>query len=158
MRALVLHEPPLPELLPDRDRWRAAFQDVHDTYRDHGVGAAMGKFIATVDGPDAPPPAMPPEALEMMGRIQGNLDYFLRHVLLPALRFEPDVTALRAGFVRPEEVVHEHPQRVTAVTAPPERTLTDGHPQRGHPAVRIEVPVVVPDHYATEDDAPHPPG
>ncbi|MFI6920627.1 alpha/beta fold hydrolase [Nonomuraea spiralis] len=105
VRALVVHEPPLPELLPDRDQWRAAFQDVHDTYRDHGAGAAMGKFIATVDGPDAPPPAMPdpsqmpPEALEMMGRIQGNLDYFLGHVLLPVLRYEPDVTALRSGSV-----------------------------------------------------------
>ncbi|GAA0943166.1 alpha/beta hydrolase [Actinocorallia libanotica] len=105
VRALVVHEPPLPELLPDRDRWRAAFQDVHDTYRDHGAGAAMGKFITTVDGPDAAPPAMPdpsqmpPEALEMMGRIQGNLDFFLSHVLLPVLRFTPDLDALRAARV-----------------------------------------------------------
>ncbi|MEV3984505.1 hypothetical protein [Nonomuraea sp. NPDC049758] len=34
-----------------------------------------------------------------MGRIQGNLDYFLGHVLLPVLRFEPDVAALSAGSV-----------------------------------------------------------
>lgn len=40
---------------------------------------------------------MPPEALEMMGRIQGNLDYFLAHMLVPVLRFEPDVAALRSG-------------------------------------------------------------
>ncbi len=105
VRALVVHEPPLPELLPDRDRWRAAFQDVHDTYREHGAGAAMGKFIVTVDGPGSAPPAMPdpsqmpPEALEMMGRIQGNMDYFLAHVLLPVLRFVPDVAALRSGPV-----------------------------------------------------------
>ncbi|QKW38377.1 alpha/beta fold hydrolase [Actinomadura sp. NAK00032] len=105
VRALVVHEPPLPELLPDRDHWRKAFQDVHDTYRAHGAGAAMGAFIATVDGPGAAPPAMPdpsqmpPEALEMMGRVQGNLDHFLSHVLLPVLRFAPDLDALRAGPV-----------------------------------------------------------
>ncbi|MET9068156.1 alpha/beta fold hydrolase [Streptosporangium sandarakinum] len=105
VRALVVHEPPLPELLPDRERRRAVFQDVYDTYRDQGAGAAMGRFIATVEGDGAAPPAMPdpsqmpPEALEMMGRIQGNLDHFLAHVLLPVLRFEPDIAALRSGPV-----------------------------------------------------------
>ncbi|MEV5827586.1 alpha/beta fold hydrolase [Spirillospora sp. NPDC052242] len=102
VRALVVHEPPLPELLPDRDHWRAAFQDVYETYRVHGAGAAMGRFISTVDGTsDAPPEmtdpsGMPPEALEMMGRIQGNLDHFLSHVLLPVLRFSPDIAALNS--------------------------------------------------------------
>lgn len=105
VRALVVHEPPLPELLPDRDHWRTVFRHVHETYLSHGAGAAMGEFITTVDGPDSAPPAMPdpsqmpPEALEMMGRIQGNLDHFLSHVLLPVLRFTPDVTALRSGPV-----------------------------------------------------------
>ncbi|MEV0150496.1 MULTISPECIES: alpha/beta fold hydrolase [unclassified Nonomuraea] len=105
VRALIVHEPPLPELLPDRDRWRAVFQDVHDTYREHGVGAAMGKFITAVDGENAAPPAMPdpsqmpPDALETMGRIQGNLDFFFSHMLLPVLRFAPDLNALRAAQV-----------------------------------------------------------
>ncbi|WP_214411371.1 alpha/beta fold hydrolase [Sphaerisporangium fuscum] len=105
VRALVAHEPPIPEFLPDSAHWRATFQEVHDTYRSEGPGAAMQKFVATIAGDDGAPPAMPdpsrlpPEALEMMGRIQGNLDYFFAHVLLPVLRFEPDVAALRAGSV-----------------------------------------------------------
>ncbi|MEV4461725.1 alpha/beta hydrolase [Microbispora sp. NPDC049633] len=105
VRALVVHEPPIPELLPDREHWRATFQDVYDTYRDQGAGPAMRKFVSTVQGEGGTPPAppdfahMPPEALEMMGRIQRNLDYFLAHVLLPVLRFEPDVAALRSGPV-----------------------------------------------------------
>ncbi|WP_106396269.1 alpha/beta fold hydrolase [Actinocorallia populi] len=102
VRALVVHEPPLPELLPDREHWRTTFQDVQDTYRAEGAGAAMQKFVATIEGEPSGPPQMPdfsqmpPEALEMMGRIQGNLDYFLAHVLLPVLRFEPDLAALRS--------------------------------------------------------------
>ncbi|MEV5559428.1 hypothetical protein AB0L44_37720 [Nonomuraea wenchangensis] len=105
VRAVVAHEPPIPELLPDREHWRAAFQDIHDTYHRQGPGAAMQKFIVTVEGETGTPPALPdpsqlpPEALEMMGRIQRNLDHFLAHILLPVLRFEPDVAALRSGPV-----------------------------------------------------------
>ncbi|MEV4567686.1 alpha/beta hydrolase [Nonomuraea sp. NPDC049419] len=105
VRALIVHEPPIPEILTDAAHWRAVFQEVHDIFRSQGAGAAMGRFITTVDGEDSVPPAMPdfsqmpPEALEMMGRIQGNLDHFLGHVLLPVLRFQPDLAALRAGRV-----------------------------------------------------------
>ncbi|MCT2594107.1 alpha/beta hydrolase [Streptomyces sp. N2-109] len=107
IRALIAHEPPLPEVLSDAAHWREAFREVHETYRSQGPGAAMQKFVATIAGDTEASPAampdpsqMPPEALEMMGRIQGNLDYFFAHVLLPVLRFEPDITALRAGPVR----------------------------------------------------------
>ncbi|MEV4285549.1 alpha/beta hydrolase [Nonomuraea bangladeshensis] len=103
VRAVVAHEPPIPELLPDREHWRAAFQDVYDTYHRQGPGAAMGKFVATVEGETGTPPAMPdfsqmpPEALEMMGRIQRNLDHFLAHILLPALRSGPVPVAVGVG-------------------------------------------------------------
>ena len=103
VRALLVHEPPVPELLPDREHWRTTFQDVLDTYRADGAGAAMQKFVATIEGEPSGPPEMPdfsqmpPEALEMMGRIQGNIDFFLAHILLPVLRFAPDLTALRSN-------------------------------------------------------------
>ncbi|MFD7498138.1 alpha/beta fold hydrolase [Streptomyces sp. NPDC059832] len=107
IRALIAHEPPIPELLPDAAHWCRTFHEVHNTYRNQGPEAAMQRFVATIDGDaDAPLPEMPdfsqmsPEALEMMGRIQGNLDYFFDHVLLPVLRFEPDIAAPRAGPVR----------------------------------------------------------
>ncbi|MFC7647766.1 alpha/beta fold hydrolase [Streptosporangium lutulentum] len=50
VRALIVHEPPIPELLPDRDHWRAVFQDVRDTYGAEGPDAAMRKFLVTVEG------------------------------------------------------------------------------------------------------------
>jgi pimeloyl-ACP methyl ester carboxylesterase len=105
VRALIAHEPPIPEILPDPAHWRARFQNVHDTYRGQGPGAAMAEFVATIEGDGGAPPVMPdfsqmpPEALQMMGRIQGNLDFFLAHVLLPVLRFAPDIAALRSGPV-----------------------------------------------------------
>ncbi|WP_449064604.1 alpha/beta fold hydrolase [Planomonospora algeriensis] len=106
VRALVAHEPPIPEMLPDRERWRTVFQDVQDTYRAEGPGAAMQKFLTTIEGEPSGPPQMPdfsqmpPEALEMMGRIQGNIGFFLSHVLLPVLRFVPDLSALRSAATR----------------------------------------------------------
>jgi pimeloyl-ACP methyl ester carboxylesterase len=103
VRELLVHEPPLPGLLPDRDRWRAAFQDVHDTPR---AGATVGRPGATADGGDGEPPAMadpsalPRDAAAGGVRSHGNPDYFLAHLLLPVLRFAADVAALRSGRVR----------------------------------------------------------
>src|ERR671912_145721 len=45
VRTLVAFEPPVTELLPDRERWRAFFDDLHDTYRAQGL-----------DGPHRPEP------------------------------------------------------------------------------------------------------
>ena len=33
VNTLVAHEPPVVELLPDRERWRALLSDIYDTYR-----------------------------------------------------------------------------------------------------------------------------
>lgn len=103
VRELLVHEPPLPGLLPDRDRWRAAFQDVHDTRRTGG--AATGKFVGTAGGGGEPPVLPDPSALPGAAaaggvRGHGNPDYFLAHLLLPVLRFAADIAALRSGRVR----------------------------------------------------------
>src|SRR6266550_7936614 len=68
VRILVAHEPPLFQLLPDREAALAAARDIHATYMRSGFGAGMAKFIALVQhkGPvladwvdqPAPDPAM----------------------------------------------------------------------------------------------------
>jgi len=70
VRTLVAHEPPLFQVLPDRDPALAAARDIHRTYMRSGFGAGMAKFIALVQhrGPvpadwvdrPAPDPAMFP--------------------------------------------------------------------------------------------------
>ena len=47
-RTLVAHEPPLEDLLPDREQLRAATRDVHETYMAKGFGHGMAKFIRLV--------------------------------------------------------------------------------------------------------------
>jgi pimeloyl-ACP methyl ester carboxylesterase len=56
VRTLVAHEPPLFQLLPDRDAALAAARDIHATYLRSGFGAGMAKFIAVVQHRGAFPP------------------------------------------------------------------------------------------------------
>jgi pimeloyl-ACP methyl ester carboxylesterase len=53
VRTLVAHEPPAPQVLPDREAALAAVTDIHDTYLRRGYGPAMAKFIrfVTHEGP-----------------------------------------------------------------------------------------------------------
>src|SRR5438309_8983758 len=54
VQALVAHEPPVALLLPETEEARAGVQDIYDTYRDSGIGAAWQKFF-TFTGFDVPP-------------------------------------------------------------------------------------------------------
>ena len=48
VRTLVAHEPPLADILPDRDAALAASRAVHETYLRDGHGAGMAHFISLV--------------------------------------------------------------------------------------------------------------
>ncbi len=99
--ALVAHEPPVLELLPDAARWRAFNQEVYDTYRNDGVGPAMQKFGAGLGIEDQGPPAeMPPEMMEGMARMGGNIEFFVAHLIRPISGYVPDIAALWATSTR----------------------------------------------------------
>jgi pimeloyl-ACP methyl ester carboxylesterase len=101
IRALVAHEAPVMELLPDAARWRSAFADISETYRAAGVFPAMGKFGALVEegGPkyseemQAAPST--PEGEEMMARMAGNFELFIAHEIRQNGGYVPDLDALR---------------------------------------------------------------
>jgi len=104
VRALVAHEPPCVMMLPNPSEALAQDEEVHDTYRREGLEAAVHKFMAMSglsEEPakaDAPPPVAPtPEAIETLNRINGNMEYFIAHGLMPLSLYVPDVNALRAG-------------------------------------------------------------
>jgi pimeloyl-ACP methyl ester carboxylesterase len=122
VRALIAHEPPVTELLPDADDVRAVVDDTADAYRDGGAGAAWGKFVSlvmhdglvTADG--VPPAAWPPPGAEPAGaedsesagqppqeRTQKQAaddELFFLRMLKPFTRYRPDVDALRSGQPR----------------------------------------------------------
>lgn len=97
---LVAHEPPTTALLADPAAAQAADQALYDTYRNHGVEAAMGQFFAEngLENAEAPPEyEMPPEEAETFGRVMGNFEYWLAHGMLPLSNYRPDIATLRAG-------------------------------------------------------------
>ncbi|MEU1726115.1 alpha/beta hydrolase [Nonomuraea sp. NPDC005692] len=99
VRTLVAHEPPVLELLPDVARRRAEVDDIIETFRREGPGAAFGKFMATAGfetGEDAPPP--PPS--ESPEQDLADAAHFFLHELRGTTRYVPDVAALRAGPAR----------------------------------------------------------
>lgn len=95
--AVVAHEPPALELLPDAARYRAFFDDIVDLYHREGTGAAMRTFAAEagIDVEVRPgDPQPPPRVAEMRSRMSRNSAFFLEHEIAQFARFMPDVAAL----------------------------------------------------------------
>jgi pimeloyl-ACP methyl ester carboxylesterase len=124
VRTLIAHEPPVAELLPDAPYVRTAVDDVEDSYRAYGMGAAWGKFVSLVmhDGPvteaGVTPAEWPPSGGENAGteggkdatdsaeapepsakRLADDELFFLR-MLKPFTRYQPPVEALRSNGTR----------------------------------------------------------
>jgi len=117
VRTVVAHEPPVFELLPDRDHWRTVIQCVEDTFREEGAGPAgqvlTAGFVMNGGVPvesDAAPERgerVPgggilqeepdPETLEMMARIEKNMEFFIGYEVPPFARYAPDIAALQAS-------------------------------------------------------------
>jgi pimeloyl-ACP methyl ester carboxylesterase len=107
VRRLVAHEPPLFQLLPDRDAALAAARDVHATYMRSGFGAGMAKFIALVQHRGAVPddwvdrPAPDPARFGLPTADDGSrVDPLLGQNITSCTHYEPDVEALRRASTR----------------------------------------------------------
>ncbi|HEY1323338.1 MAG TPA: alpha/beta hydrolase [Streptosporangiaceae bacterium] len=104
VRALVAHEPPVVELLPDSAQVHAQIDDIYATYHADGADKAMQKFFvhAGLTGAmerEADAPRWQPSA-EQMARIRATNETFLEHLLRPTTNYQPDIEALRAAPTR----------------------------------------------------------
>jgi clorobiocin biosynthesis protein CloN7 len=98
VQTLIAHEPPLALLLPDVQEARAGVQEVYDTYRESGIGAAWQRFV-TFTGIDMPPPGgSTPGPADPSALATG--ERFFAHGLLPIALYRPDFTALEAASTR----------------------------------------------------------
>ena len=107
VRTLVDHEPPVPEVLPDRDAAQAAARDIHETYLRSGLGPAMAKFIALVsfEGPIpadfADRPAPDPAMFGLPTQDDGSRnDPLVGQNIVSGTQYRPDFDALRAASTR----------------------------------------------------------
>jgi pimeloyl-ACP methyl ester carboxylesterase len=103
VRAVVAHEPPVVSLLPEPEASRQAAegQELYETYRAEGAGAAMAKFMAGADLEAPEPPAdQPPPTPEQLAGMMRNFEVFFGQMLLPMGEYRLDLDGLRTGKPR----------------------------------------------------------
>lgn len=100
VHTVVAHEPPLDELLDDRDRLRVETEDIVATYLAGDTAGAWAKFLAQANivltddemsagWPDQPDPQAVADEL-----------FFFAHTLRPTTWWRPDIQGLRTGPTR----------------------------------------------------------
>jgi predicted RNA polymerase sigma factor/pimeloyl-ACP methyl ester carboxylesterase len=118
VRTVVAHEPPIFELLPERDQWRAVIANVEATFARDGAGPAMEVFNAGFGGEDeggdasvedhasseqAPVELDPDTAAHLaeIGKAMAkNMDTFVGYEVPPVSRYAPNIAALRTSGTR----------------------------------------------------------
>jgi pimeloyl-ACP methyl ester carboxylesterase len=100
---VIAHEPPLQELLDDREPRRAATEHMIATYLSDGPAAAWAEFLAAaaIHLPDGEGPGGPiPHAAERDPQEVADERRFFLHELRATTRWQPDLAALRSGPAR----------------------------------------------------------
>lgn len=106
VRTLVAHEPPLAQLVEDREEALAASRNIAETYQRDGMGPGMAKFIMLVshkghvpaDFGDQP---VDPAMFGLPTEDDGSRDdVLLGQNMLSSTHYEPDIDALRAAPTR----------------------------------------------------------
>ncbi len=111
VRTLIAYEPPVTELLPDAERWRANNEQVGEIYRQDGLEPALSRFVEFVfggapgggPGPDEPTAdAAEPTAdeAESQARISRNLHLFASWLIPHIGNYMPDMPSLRTASTR----------------------------------------------------------
>jgi len=115
VRVLVAHEPPVFDLLDDRDHFAALMSEVEQTFARDGAAAAGAVFGAgmqmrdgsasedeyeLIPGGAEASPELDPELAAMMGRMAANMEFFIGYEVPPFGNYSPDLPALRAAGTR----------------------------------------------------------
>jgi pimeloyl-ACP methyl ester carboxylesterase len=97
---VVAHEPPLDELLDDRERLHELTEDIIETYFAGDTVGAARKFLSVANI------SLPEEVFRQMFAAERDAqqvaddDYQHAHMLRPTTRWRPDLSALRWGQTR----------------------------------------------------------
>lgn len=106
VRTLVAHEPPVAQVLPDREAALATCRAIHDTYLRSGFGPAMAKFIALVShqgtiGSDFADQPVDPAQFGLPTADDGSRnDALVGHNMVSCTHYEHDFDALRRASTR----------------------------------------------------------
>lgn len=107
VHTLIVHEPPITELLPDPEQHRAHNADIYQTAHTIGIGAAVRKFLpdAGFNVPDEPDERALAAIAAMQEHFEiffgtANLEVFFGPMWHSLATYTPDLDALRATPTR----------------------------------------------------------
>jgi pimeloyl-ACP methyl ester carboxylesterase len=97
---VVVHEPPILELLDDPNAWAERLADVFATYETAGLWPAMAQFghLVGLGRPTAPPPRADSaaEIAAIRARAEDNMTFWMEHEFRQYPAYHPDLGALAA--------------------------------------------------------------
>ena len=98
---VILHEPPVVNLLPDAAKWIAFFDEVYDTYRTTGVGRAMHQFASGTLGNEDTKVLARNMNLHKNEQNLANATHWMEHELrqYPRVGLDLDVLTAYAGKI-----------------------------------------------------------
>lgn len=100
VHTVIAHEPPLEELLEDREERRAVAEAIVTAYRTEGRAAAWRLFLADANIHLPDPVFAEMFGAPLAGHAADDEDFFFRHEMRPTIEFVPDLDALRRGRTR----------------------------------------------------------
>ena len=102
VHTVIAHEPPLQQLVDDRERLLAGTEDIIATYLAQGSAAAWRKFMAVGDivVPEDDGHVAPPPEQERDAQAVADERHFFLHELRATTGWQPDLAALRVAATR----------------------------------------------------------
>jgi pimeloyl-ACP methyl ester carboxylesterase len=94
VHTVIAHEPPVTEVLADREERYAAIEDIIATYAAGDAPGAWKKFLVNANT-TAPPAGPPPDAQQL-----ADERFWFLHEMRGTTQWRPDVAALRASPAR----------------------------------------------------------
>lgn len=97
VKVVVVHEPPTVRVLPDAEKWRRFFAGIYRTAFTLGYNLAMFRFILSLAIPFGAAGKVPKEVAT---RNAQNQEFLIKHELIPAGNYLPDVETIRRNGVK----------------------------------------------------------
>jgi pimeloyl-ACP methyl ester carboxylesterase len=97
IKAVIVHEPPVLGVLPDRKKWFRFFAGIYRLAFTFGVGVAMIRFGLSLKIPMKPNPEI---SKDFGKRMSKNNDFFMKHEMLPFTKYMPDVETIKKNGVQ----------------------------------------------------------
>lgn len=100
VRTLLLHEPPITELLPERADHRQQSRKLYETWRAHGTDAAIATFLADSgigEGDEGGEGGEGGGFEDVLKGMRSNFGFFIGYLSEAVAAYLPDIEALRTS-------------------------------------------------------------